>query len=120
MAKKRILIVDDEPQIVMLLKSRLERFGYEVEQAFTGQEARELLEQYAYDLVLLDFFLPDTLAGAEFCRLARASHHDLPIIIITGFSSREVETFLAEGASDVLYKPIHQDELVEKVNKYLV
>jgi len=118
--KKRILIVDDEPQIVMLLRTSLERSGYEVEEAFSGADAHQRMKEGAYDLMLLDFFLPDTIGGAEFCKKVRSeSKQLLPIIIITGFSSRDPESFISEGASDVIFKPIHHDDLVEKVQRLL-
>ena len=117
---KRILIVDDEPQIVMLLRSRLERCGYEVEEAFTGVEAYARLKTGDYDLVLLDFFLPDLIAD-DICRSIRSGTNQplLPIIIITGFSSRDTEAFISQGASDVLFKPIKSDDLVDAVRKLI-
>ena len=117
---KRILIVDDEPQMVMLLRSRLERCGYEVEEAFTGSEAYERLSGGTFDLMLLDFFLPDVISD-DICRNVRNGAHQpaLPIIIITGFSSRDTESFISSGATDVLFKPIKNDDLVGAVSKLI-
>ena len=117
---KRILIVDDEPHIVLLLRAYLERSGYEVEEAFSGNEAIERMTENVYDLVLLDFFLPDRI-GVDICRNMRLHHKlkETPIIIVTGFSNREPADFLADGASDVLFKPVTQEDLIRKVQFYL-
>lgn len=120
MIPKRILVVDDEPHIVLLLRAYLERSGYEVEEAFTGNEAIDLMTSNAYDLVLLDFFLPDRI-GIDICRNMRLHNRlkNTPIIVVTAFSNREPADFLADGASDVLFKPVTQEDLIRKVQHFL-
>jgi DNA-binding response OmpR family regulator len=115
-SRPRILLVDDEPGTVILLRSFLERSGYEVDEAFSGADVLERVRQKSYDLVLLDFLLPD-MAGNEVARTLRdeAALRRIPIIIITAFSSRSRGTFIEEGARDVVFKPVHLEELLLKV-----
>lgn len=118
--RKRILVIDDEPYSVLLFRGRLELMGYEVHEAFNAEEAYEQLQKHTYDLLLLDFFLPDK-RGDEICRSIRrkAAYEKTPIIIITGFSTREAKDFIASGATDVLFKPISHDSLVKAISKHL-
>ncbi len=118
---KRILVVDDEPYMVLLMRGRLERLGYEVDEAFSAGEAYERARKTPYDLLLLDFFLPDE-RGDEVCRSLRRqlAYAKTPIIIITGFSSRDAEDFRANGATAVLFKPVTQEMLLEAIQKYLL
>lgn len=117
---KKILLVDDEPQVVLMLRSFLKDSGYEVDEAFCGADVYERISQKAYDLLVLDFLLPD-MAGNEICRniCQEAAFRKVPILIITGFSYRARGTFLEEGASDVIYKPIHLDEFLSKVTQLI-
>lgn len=118
--RKRILIVDDEPYIVMVLRSRLEHHGYEIEEAFTGSEGYDRARKSPYDLMLLDFLLPDML-GNEVCRQIRKNERlkDLPIIMITAFADQRPDAFLEHGAADIIYKPIDDVELLTKIRKHM-
>ena len=117
MPRKRILVVDDEPEMVVLVRSVLERAGYEVDAAFSAAEGRERLAKSAYDLIILDFLLKDGL-GEGLLKIIRAKENlkSLPVIIITAFSSRGAKSFLSQGATDVLFKPISLGELLSKVH----
>lgn len=119
-AAKKILIVDDEGQFVMMLRNQLELEGYETDQAFSGNEALEKIMKEQWDLLLLDYLLPDTLAPV-ICRRIREDErlNKLPILIITAVSSRGAHSFKEEGATDVIYKPIHVEELIAKIKACL-
>ena len=103
----RILIVEDEEPLTMLLVYNLEKEGYEVETAARGDEADTKLKESAPDLVVLDWMLPG-LSGIELCRRLRArpETQQLPIIMLTarGEESEKIRG-LATGADDYIVEP---------------
>lgn len=113
-----MLVVDDERKIRELVRSYLEREGYAVLVADTGQGALEILERASPDLLILDLMLPD-LAGEEVARSVR-THSTVPIIMLTAKSSEEDRvTGLRLGADDYLVKPFSPRELVARVEAVL-
>ena len=113
-----ILVVDDERKIRDLVRSYLEREGYAVLVADSGQRALESLERAQPDLVVLDLMLPD-LAGEEVARTVRA-HSMVPIIMLTAKASEEDRVAgLRLGADDYLVKPFSPRELVARVEAVL-
>jgi DNA-binding response OmpR family regulator len=118
---KRVLVVDDEPNIVMSLRFLMEREGLEVEVAATGEAALQALERAPADLVLLDVMMPE-LDGFEVCQRIRAnpSWAGTPIIMLTA-KGREVERDKgrALGADVYITKPFSTRELVARVKQML-
>lgn len=116
---ERILVVDDEKLIRWSLRERLSAEGYEVIEAADGAAARKLIDDEAPDLALFDLRLPDT-DGMTLLRQARERAPELPIIIITAFSSVDsaIEA-MKSGAADYLTKPFNMDELVLVVRRVL-
>lgn len=113
-----MLVVDDERKIRELVRSYLEREGYAVLVADTGQGALEILERAGPDLLILDLMLPD-LAGEEVARSVR-THSNVPIIMLTAKASEEDRvTGLRLGADDYLVKPFSPRELVARVEAVL-
>jgi DNA-binding response OmpR family regulator len=113
-----ILVVDDERKIRDLVRSYLEREGYAVLVADTGQRALEAIERARPDLVVLDLMLPD-LPGEEVARSVRA-HSDLPIIMLTAKAGEDDRVAgLRLGADDYLPKPFSPRELVARVEAVL-
>ena len=119
--KPRILIVEDEQPLMLLLRYNLEAEGYEVEGASRGDEANLRLQEQVPDLVLLDWMLPG-LSGIELCRRLRARPETkaLPIIMLTarGEESERVRG-LATGADDYIVKPFSVPELIARVRALL-
>ena len=117
----RILIVEDEEPLTMLLRYNLEAEGYEVDSAARGDEADTRLKETTPDLVVLDWMLPG-LSGIELCRRLRArpETRNLPIIMLTarGEESEKVRG-LATGADDYIVKPIRLEELGHRVERNL-
>ena len=117
----RILIVEDEEPLTMLLRYNLEAEGYEVESAARGDEADTRLKESTPDLVVLDWMLPG-LSGIELCRRLRArpETRQLPIIMLTarGEESEKVRG-LATGADDYIVKPFSVPELLARVRALL-
>ena len=118
---KRVLVVDDEPNIVMSLRFLMEREGFAVEVAPTGKAAVEALGRAPADLVLLDVMIPE-LDGFEVCQRIRANPAwaATQIMMLTA-KGREVERDkgLALGADDYVTKPFSTRELVAQVKQML-
>jgi two-component system phosphate regulon response regulator PhoB len=117
----RILIVEDEEPLTLLLRYNLEAEGYEVDTAARGDEGDVKLKESAPDLVVLDWMLPG-LSGIELCRRLRArpETRQLPIIMLTarGEESERVRG-LSTGADDYIVKPFSVPELVARVRALL-
>jgi len=119
MAQDRVLIVEDEKLIRWSIKSRLEENGYVVSEVDSGKKAFELLEGEDFDLMLLDFRLPDT-TGVEILRRVRQEAPETSVVMMTAYGTVEsaVEA-MKLGAFDYLTKPVNLDELTVIVNKAL-
>ena len=117
----RILIVEDEAALTLLLRYNLEAAHYTVETASRGDEAEIKLRESPPDLVILDWMLPG-LSGIEICRRlrARSETRQIPIIILTarGEESERIRG-LATGADDYIVKPFSVPELIARVSALL-
>jgi DNA-binding NtrC family response regulator len=116
---ERVLVVDDEKLIRMSLRAVLEREGFDVDEAEDGAGTAKRLAENEYDLVLLDFRLPDT-NGIEILRKLRQDHPETGAILLTAHSTIDsaVEA-IKLGAFDYLNKPVNTDELVATIVKAL-
>src|SRR3984893_15113267 len=117
----RILIVEDEEPLTLLLRYNLEAEGYEVETVARGDDADTRLREHIPDLVVLDWMLPG-LSGIELCRRLRTrpESRQLPIIMLTarGEESERVRG-LTTGADDYVVKPFSVPELIARVRALL-
>jgi DNA-binding response OmpR family regulator len=113
--EKRILVVDDDPVFVRLVKGVLSQKGYEVLTAGDGQEAMQVLFAHKPDLVLLDIQMP-RMDGWQTCSRIREVC-DTPIVMLTGMQTTEADVVrgLDYGADDYLIKPVGNRELVARV-----
>ncbi|HEX9137442.1 MAG TPA: response regulator [Nitrospirota bacterium] len=121
MNTKKILIVDDEPDLVELVSYNLKKEGFKVSTAPDGEEALEKVRKSAFDLVILDLMLPG-IQGSELCHTLRSNPktETLPIIMLTAKGDvadkiRGLET----GADDYMTKPFSPKELVARVKAIL-
>lgn len=115
---KKILIADDEPDILEILKYNLQGEGYEVYTAKNGTEAIELAKKALPDLIILDIMMPGK-NGIEVCNILRLQPNfkDTLIIFLTALSDETTEIKgLETGADDYLTKPISPKVLISKVN----
>lgn len=119
MKHKTILIVDDEPRLLRLVKVNLIASGYEVATATDGKTAIGLLEASNFDLLVLDIMLPGSLNGFEVCQRIR-EFSDIPVIMLTG-RAREQDRIRGfdVGADDYLTKPFSVDELLRRIRAVL-
>jgi DNA-binding response OmpR family regulator len=119
---RKILIVDDEPNIVVPLQFLMEQSGYEVRIAQSGEEAVEAIPNFTPDLILLDIMLP-ILDGFEVCQRVRENPEwqHTKIILITAMGREDVNIAkgLALGADAYITKPFSNSEVVEKVKELL-
>jgi two-component system alkaline phosphatase synthesis response regulator PhoP len=118
---QRILIVDDDPQIVRLLRASLEQAGYQVFAAYDGETALHILRREHPDLVVLDLMLPDR-DGWDVTRLMRndATLADTPIIMVTArVEHHDRIVGLELGADDPVTKPFHPGELLARIRAVL-
>lgn len=119
MVTHRILIVDDDPKMLSLMRRGLSFEGYAVELAADGEEALRRARESAPDLVVLDVMLPG-LEGVEVCRRLRAGDPGLPILMLTA-KGRVPDRVagLDAGADDYLVKPFAFDELLARIRALL-
>ena len=118
MTPVRVLVVDDEPQILRALQTNLRGAGYEVETAGTGEEALALAAMRPPDAVILDLVLPDR-SGTEVCRELR-TWTSAPIVILSVVGEeREKVAALDAGADDYVTKPFGMDELLARLRATL-
>ena len=113
----KILLVDDEPDIIEVIQDRLEAYGFTVITAGTGLEALKKLSVEKFDGVFLDVKMPE-MGGIEALEEIRKRDQKIPVIIITSSSSREAAIeAVAKGASEYILKPFEWEELKTKIQK---
>ena len=118
---KKILIVDDEPDILRATKVRLMSFGYEVITASDGKEGIDLLRKDMPDLILLDLRLP-RISGDEICARLKSDEKlkHIPIVIFTASSDATTSAKVkASGADGYLIKPFDPEELLQTIRKFI-
>ena len=118
--KKRVLVVDDHPQVVELIKMRLESAGYEVLPAYDGYEGLVKARQQQPDLIILDVMLPK-MNGYKVSRLLKFDrrYRHIPIVMLTSRAKQsDAEIGYRTGADEYLFKPYDPKELLALVRKY--
>lgn len=117
----KILIVDDEPNIVVPLQFLMEQNDYTVDVAYSGEEALESISRWRPDLVLLDIMLPG-MDGFEVCQIMRLNEawRDIKIIFLTA-KGRDVDVAkgMVLGADAYIIKPFSNTEIIAKVRALL-
>lgn len=115
---QRILIVDDEVKIAEVVRSYLEKGGYEVFEAYDCAQAQKALDIHSPDLMILDLMLPD-MSGEDFCRRVRKTSR-IPIIMLTAkVEEADILQGLDIGADDYVTKPFSVRQLVARVQALL-
>ena len=115
-----LLIVEDDADISGLLVKILKGAGYETSQAFSGTEARLILEKAQPDLILLDLMLPG-LSGEEVLQMLREEwHSDVPVLVLSAKNSlNDKVSLLKNGADDYITKPFEPEEVLARVEAAL-
>lgn len=110
----KIIVVDDEPQILKLLEITLQANGFQVFTAITGEKAIPLIASHNPDLVLLDLSLPD-ISGQDLLKKIRLWYTNAVVILTANHAEEEVVTALENGATDFLVKPFRNAELIARI-----
>ena len=121
MANKKILVVDDEKELLELVKLRLEPSGYSIITASDGLEGLEKAKTERPDLIILDLMLPK-MNGYEVCRLLKfdIEYKKIPIILFTARASDEDQaTGIKSGADAYVVKPFNSKILLEKIKELI-
>jgi len=117
MENYRVLLVDDEEELVETLVERLDYRGFSSKYAVNGQTALQMLQQHKFDIVVIDLKLPG-MSGEELLRTIRTAYSHLPVLMMTGHgSSTQGEHEKPEGVYDFLLKPVKISELVTKIQE---
>ena len=121
--RRRVLVIDDEPDIVSLLHHTLALHGYQVTTARDGMEALEAVAAHVPDLILLDLMMPrmDGRATIRKLREQEDTRH-IPIIVLTASQldrQSERARILGMGVSELLRKPVSMEQLISEIRKQL-
>ena len=117
--RQRVLIVEDEKNIVDILRFNLRKEGYDTQEAYDGEVGLELALQEAPDLILLDLMLPK-MNGFEVCKRLRDQGRSTPVIIITAREAEKDKILgLDLGADDYITKPFSPSVLVARIKAHL-
>ena len=117
---KKILVVDDESDILKEVAFILQKYGFTVQTGVNGKEAIELAEKFKPDLIILDVFMP-CVSGSEAGKIIK--QHDelkhIPVILLTASIDNIEEKRVECMADDYIFKPFDYQELLKKINKLI-
>jgi DNA-binding NtrC family response regulator len=119
MGKYRVLLVDDEEELVTTLVERLEFRGIEAEATTSGHEALELLGRKSFQVAVIDLKMPG-LSGLEVLEVIRRRYPEMKVLLTTGHGSTgEPDEAMPQNAFDILLKPFNIDALIERIHAAL-
>jgi len=117
--KKKILVVDDEPSISMLIEFNLKLVGFEVQCVYDGEAVFQAIQQFRPDVIVLDLMLPK-MDGIQVCRKLRSQNNLVPIIMLTAMQDLSDKIAgLDNGADDYMTKPFSPQELISRIQAIL-
>jgi two-component system, cell cycle sensor histidine kinase and response regulator CckA len=113
---KTILVVDDEPAVLIMCQTILEMGGYNVLSAFDGQDALRLLQDSAIsvDLALLDVMIPG-MNGLELARRIRSENPGIKIILMSGYAPEEIASVVGKNPYGIIWKPFKMESLLRMI-----
>jgi DNA-binding response OmpR family regulator len=117
---KKIMVVDNEPDIVDLTRTVLEIGGYKVIPAYSGEECLKKLDKDKVDLILLDIMMPGLSGWDVFNRVKKKySNMKVAFLSVLEISEKRKKVLLDEGLSDYIMKPFDKDSLLNNIDKIL-
>jgi len=124
--KKRILVVDDEPDFCSIVQGQLEKEGFDVELAYNGVEGMEKVQQNPPDAIVLDVMMPEK-DGYEMCKELKEDDNfcDIPVLLLTAVASHVTSTRyshadgMATEADDYIAKPASAEEISQSLKRML-
>ena len=117
--RSRILVVDDEPSVLLTYRLILEQQGYDVLAAASSVEARKAIETENIDLLLCDLSLEERHTGFEVIEFARKRQPNAISVLLTGYASKDISDQAEEGGVAVLFKPIDIEEFLSTISAQL-
>jgi DNA-binding response OmpR family regulator len=120
--RKKILIIEDELDIITIVSFTLEPGNYDLTAVTEGQEALKMINEERFDLILLDLFLEGEVNGYQICKYLKSKKNTkyIPIIMLSAAASKdEIKLGYNCGADDYITKPFEPYELLEKIRKLL-
>lgn len=117
--KMHILVVDDEPSLLMTYRLILEMQGYQSSEATSAAQAKDLLDTEHIDLLICDLTLGPGEGGTDVIEYARTRFPSLPSALLTGFNTQDLEDWAREYGVTLLQKPIPIHRLLSAVNRLL-
>ncbi|MEN8244294.1 MAG: response regulator [Thermodesulfobacteriota bacterium] len=125
-AKKRILVVDDEPDFCLIVQGQLEKEGFEVDVAYNGVEGLERVQENPPDAIVLDVMMPEK-DGYEVCKELKDDDKfcDIPVLLLTAVASHVTSTRyshadgMATEADDYIAKPASAEEISQSLKRML-
>ena len=117
--KRRILLVDDEPAILLTLKALLEIHGFEVETATSARDAKSKLRSSTFVMVITDMRMESDKAGLEVVRAAKDAAYQPAVALLTAFPTSD-DTWREDGADEMLVKPMNSTALIQQLEALLV
>ncbi len=117
--KSHILVVDDEPNVLVTYRLILQQQGYEVSAALSSEEARKSLAEEEIDLLLCDLSLEKQENGFDVIEFARQKNPDIPTVLLTGYATPEANDRADEMDIPMLFKPIDIKELLQTISEML-
>ncbi len=110
-----ILVVDDEPSVLLTYTAILRQNGYEATGVATAREARAALEKQRFDLLICDLALEGSRSGFEVLDFAQARHRGLPTVLLTGYATKELADEAERRHIILLFKPIEVSDLLDTI-----
>lgn len=117
--KRRILLVDDEPAILLTLKALLEIHGFEVETATSARDAKSKLRTSSFVMVITDMRMESDQAGLEVARAAKEASYRPAVALLTAFPTSD-DAWRDDGADEMLVKPMNSAVLIQQLEALLV
>jgi DNA-binding NtrC family response regulator len=117
--KCHILVVDDEPHVLVTYQLILQQQGYEVGAALSAEQARKMLLERKVDLLLCDLSLEKQESGFDVIEFARQKDPGMPTLLLTGYATQEANDRADESGIPVLFKPIDIKELLQTISQLL-
>ena len=113
--KSRVLVVDDERNVLLTYRMLLEQEGYDATASLSAKEAIGLIDKQKFDLLLCDLSLEEKRTGFEVINAARERNGKVPAVLLTGYASPEAAEYAKDNDVAVLYKPIEIEEFLRTI-----
>ncbi len=112
-----ILVVDDEPSVLLTYSMILRHNGYEVTGVATAREAKAVIAERRFDMLVCDLALESSRSGLDVVEFARSRYPGMPVILLTGYATRELGDEADRKHIMLLFKPIEVQDLLDNVSR---